>query len=228
MGLARQGFVVSCPMLGTESFLQSTYLAMIEEAIARLRAADNFLSAYKKTINLPELEAAILQVRKAFEATAYAAIAPNKKEYEAFRSQANDQPDYRKDYHAGKILAALSKINKKFYPTALLPATKMPDGTFHFERKESGYLTKKRFESVYDRLGKYLHADNPWASKKNIQNLLSDLPVAINELFGLLELHVTFIQTPAFNGAWVVETGRETKPRIVTGIADGEFIVQDS
>lgn len=208
--------------------LQSTYLAMVGEAIARLHAADNFLSAYKQTHNLPELEAAILQVRKAFEATAYAAIAPNKKEYEAFRAQADDQPDYRKDYHAGKILAALSKINKNFYPISLLPATKMPDGTFHFERKKSGYLTKKRFESVYDRLGKYLHADNPWGNSKNIQNLVADLPAAINELFGLLELHVTFIQTPEFNGAWVVETGRDTGPRIVTGVAPGEFIVQDS
>jgi len=68
----------------------------------------------------------------------------------------------------------------------------------------------------------------PWGSSKNIQNLVADLPAAINELFGLLELHVTFIQTPEFNGAWVVETGRDTGPRIITGVAPGEFILQDS
>lgn len=202
---------------------------MVAEAVARLRAASSFLASYNTNSDLPSLEAAILQVRKALESIAFASIAPNKNKYKAFRAKAEAQPDYTKDYHAGKIFRVLSKINKNFYPLPLLPATRQPNGTLHFGRKELDYLTKKRFESFYDRLGKHLHAHNPWSSNKNLQNLAAELPVTINEAFSLLELHATFIQTPEFSGAWVVEAKRDgSEPSIVTGKATGEFVVQDS
>lgn len=209
--------------------LQSIYLAMVSESVTRLRAAQSFLAGYANSRALPELEAAILQVRKALESIALAAIAPNKSKYETFRAKAEEQPDYTKDYHAGKIFHVLSNINKNFYPLALLPATRQPNGTLHFERKVSGYLTKKRFASFYDRLGKHLHAHNPWSSNKNLQNLADELPTTIDEAFSLLELHATFIQTPEFSGAWVVEANRDgTAPRVITGEAAGEFVVADS
>jgi len=199
---------------------------MIDESIERLHAADTFLARYNLNKGTPELESAILQARKAFEATAFAAIAPNKSEYQAFRAKADIQPDYTKDFNARSILIALEKINKDFYPLALLPAVRKPDGTLHFERKPSGYLTKARFINFYDRFGKYLHADNPWGNNKNLLNLAAELPSAINELFELLELHVTFIQTPSFSGAWVVEAFRNgPAPNVTCATARGEFPV---
>jgi hypothetical protein len=211
-----------------EAELQSVYLAMASQSVARLRAAKTFLDAYEESGVLPELDAAILQVRKALEAMALASIAPHKAKYEAFRAKAEEQPDYTKDYHAGKIFKVLSKINKNFYPVALLPATQQSDGTWHFGRKAASYLTKKRFESFYDRLGKHLHAHNPWSNKKNLQNLAADLPTTIDEAFSLLELHATFIQTPEFKGVWVIEAGSDgTAPRAIVGEAKGDFIVAD-
>lgn len=202
---------------------------MVREAVTRLRAADTFLVSYKENGNLPVLESAILQIRKALEAIALASIAPNKSKYEAFRAKATEQPDYAKDYHARKIFQVLGKINKDFYPLALLPATRQVNGTVHFDRKASGYLTKKRFESFYDRLGKHLHAHNPWSNNKNLENLASELPATIEEAFSLLELHATFIQTPEFSGTWVVEASRDgSEPIIVTGEANSEFVVQNS
>jgi hypothetical protein len=220
---------VSCLMPIRKAELQSIYLAMVAESVARLRAAQSFQAAYTGNDAIPELEAAILQVRKALESIALASIAPNKSKYESFRAKAAEQPDYTKDYHAGKIFQVLNKINKNFYPLPLVPATPQPDGTLHFERKASGYLTKKRFESFYDRLGKHLHAHNPWGNSKNLQNLAAELPTIIGEAFSLLELHVTFIQTPEFSGAWVVEANRDgTTPRVIIGEAAGEFVVTDS
>lgn len=220
---------VSFLMSDRSTDLQSIYLAMVSESIARLRAAQSFLADYAKSAALPELEAAILQVRKALESIALASIAPNKSRYETFRAKAAQQPDYTKDYHAKKIFQVLGKINKNFYPLALLPATPQPDGTLHFERKVSGFLTKKRFESFYDRLGKHLHAHNPWSNNKNLQALAAELPSTIDEAFSLLELHVTFIQTPEFTGAWIVEATRDgNAPRVVIGEAKGEFLVADS
>jgi hypothetical protein len=216
-------------MTAYEADLKSIYLSMISEAIARLRAAQAYLATYNTTKTLPDIESAILQVRKSLEATAFAAIAPNKSAYASFRAKAEDQQDYRKDYHAGRILDSLSEINKDFYPLALLPATQNADGSWNFERKMSGCLTKKRFETFYDCLGKHLHADNPWGNNKNLQNIINDIPNTIEEIFGLLELHVTFIQTPEFHGAWIVEAKRDgTPPRIVTGTAEGEFIVESN
>ena len=210
--------------------MQSIYLAMVNESITRLNAAERYLAAHSKSASLPDLESAILQIRKALESTAYAAIAPNKAEYDAFRAKAEDQPDFRKDFHAGKILNALTKINEHFYPIPLLPAKLRPDGSLHFDRKPSGYLTKKQFESFYDRLGKHLHAHNPWSNNKNLQNLAADLPQVIQGLSTLLELHVTFIQTPSFAGCWIVEAPRTGRaPQIINAVASpGGFTMQGS
>lgn len=207
--------------------LRAIYLDMVGEANERLRASEGFLVAYKDGQGLAFIDSAILQLRKAMEAIALAAIAPCKEQYEVFRARA-DQPDYTKDYHAGKIFQFLGKINKNFYPLPLLPAVRQSSGVLHLDRKASGYLTKKRFESLYDRLGKYLHTHNPWSNNKNLQNLVSELPSAIAETKSLLELHAAFIQTTSFSGAWVVEVKPGAAPVIITGQADGEFIVSES
>lgn len=208
--------------------LRDIYLAKIQEAVERLRASESFLASYIANSELPSLEAAILQVRKALEAIAFASIAPNKEKYEVFRSRAEEHSDFTKDYHAGKIFKVLTKINKDFFPLALKPAAKKPDGTFHFDRKCSGALTKKRFESIYDRLGKHLHAHNPWSNNKNLQQLADELPSVITEAFELLELHATFIQASEISVAWVVEAKRDgTAPNIISAEAKGEFAIQD-
>lgn len=209
--------------------LQSIYLSMVDESKGRLEASHAFLNTYKESKSIPYLESSVLQVRKALEAMAYAAIAPNKEAYEEFRSQSEQQPDFRKDFRASQIFHLLSQVNKDFYPIPLLPPIKQKDGTFHYDRKEEGFLTKKRFTKFYDRLGKYLHAHNPWSNDKQIQNLASDIPVIIKETMEILELHASFIQTPRFKGVWIVCVPKNSqKPYVITGMADGEFVVDAS
>ena len=209
--------------------LQSIYLSMVQESKGRLEAAQLFLNTYEESKSVPHLESSILQVRKALEAMAYAAIAPNKEAYEEFRSQSEQQPDFRKDFRASQILHLLYQVNKDFYPIPLLPPIKQKDGTFHYDRKEEGFLTKKRFSKFYDRLGKYLHAHNPWSNDKQIQNLAADIPVIIKETMALLELHASFIQAPHFKGVWIVcVPSNSQKPYVITGMSDGEFVVNTS
>lgn len=216
-------------MATIETSLQVIYANMVQEATSRLNAAQGFLSSYGMTKNLPELEAAVLQIRKSLESIALASIAPNKVQYAAFRAMATDSPDYTKDYHASRIFNTLEKINKDFYPLALLPAVRQPDGTHHFGRKQSGFLSKKRFESIYDRLGKHLHAHNPWGTEKHLHNLAKELPQIIDQAFGLIDLHVTFIRTPQYKGAWVIEASRTgNQPKVITSVTEGDFAVQDS
>ena len=208
--------------------LQNIYLRMMSDTTSRLAAASCYLDAYNQDARVWDLESAILQMRKALENVAYAAICPNKSEYEKFRASSEDQPDFRKDYRASQILNLLSRVNKNFYPIPLLPAIEQENGTKHFSRKEAKYLSKNKFSKFYDRLGKYLHADNPWSKDKQLQNLAKDIPGVINEVYSLLELHATFIQTDIFKGVWVVAVEKGKAPVIITGQADGEFVVNDN
>ena len=154
---------------------------------------------------LPTLDAATLQVRKALEAIAIAAIAPDKKAYTALRASASKDPDFTKDYHAAKIFAALGRVNPDFYPKALQPAVRRPDGTWHYDDKKTGVLSKKQFERSYDRLGKHLDAHNPWGTSKNTKTWPPIFRGIIASAKELIALHARFIRTPEFHGVWVVQ-----------------------
>lgn len=209
-----------------EASLQFIYASQIAEATSRLLAAQRFLASFKTTGDVPELEASVLQLRKALEMIAFAVIAPDKKQYATFRAATNNS-DFTKDYHAARIFTTLARINKDFYPVALLPAVRQSDGLWHFSGKQSGYLTQKKFGTVYDRLGKHLHAHNPWSGNKNLQNLARDIPKIIEETHELLDLHVRYIRTPEFHGVWVLETDRlGNPPRIITAGAIGDYVVK--
>ncbi len=209
-----------------EQPLQDTYVVLIGESVARLDAASQFLHEFGTRAFVPVLEAAILQIRKALELIAIAAIAPDKKQYTAFRATATKDPDFTKDYHAAKIFAALGRINPDFYPKPLLPATRQPDGSSHYADKVTGRLSKKQFERVYDRLGKHLHAHNPWGANKQLEQLAADLPEIIERTRALIVLHARLIRTSEFQGVWIVEADSPT-PHVLTAIATGPYVVQD-
>jgi hypothetical protein len=210
----------------TEASLQSIYTSQLTETTLRLIAAKRFLDAFAKSGEAPEIESAVLQLRKALETMAFAAIAPDKKRYETFRATALKAPDFTKDFHAAKIFTALAHVNPDFYPRPLTPAEKRPDGTWHFGQRQGGFLSKKRFEAAYDRLGKHLHAHNPWSGNKNIQNLVADLPTIIDETHGLLDLHARFIRAPGFEGVWIFETDRlGSPPRLLIANSMGPYVV---
>ncbi|CAI8990057.1 Restriction endonuclease [Pseudomonas sp. IT-196MI5] len=203
------------------------YLEKMTECSMRLRASEAFLKNFQVSGSPPEADAAILQLRKSLEAIAFASIAPHKARYEEFRSRCEDQPDFTKDYRATKILQVLSKINSDFYPTPLIPAVRQPDGSWYFDLKTEGVLSKKRFVKIYDRLGRHLHSANLWSSQDGFDSLISELSNVINESFALIETHMTTIQTPEFSGVWVVKVPREGVPELITGEAQGEFCVSN-
>lgn len=207
--------------------LQKIYRGKISEVLARLAVCERFVTDYRESKDVFVLESAILQMRKALEAVALAAIAPNKAEYAKFRSKAEKNPDYTKDFNARLILQFLAKVNPDFFPLPLSAPIQVSHGKWHFERRHDSSLTKDRFESFYDRLGKHLHSDNPWGNDKGLNNLAKDIPDVISATRLLLSWHTTIIRSPEFSGLWVVEApinGRE--PKIIIGQADGEFIVK--
>jgi hypothetical protein len=206
--------------------LQSIYLGKICEALSRLSACESHLKLYKTSNDIYVFESAVLQMRKALESVAFASIAPNKDEYAKLRAKSEVSPDYTKDFNAKKILQLLSNINPDFYPKPI--SAPIPNGpnAWHFEQRVDNSLTKNKFETFYDRLGKFLHADNPWGNNKNLENLIYDLPKVINAARLLLSYHYTVIRTPNFNGVWIVQAPSDgTTPTILVGQASGDFVV---
>lgn len=212
-----------------EPKLREIYLQQMIEVTNRLNAAKLFFDSYSKSGNEIDFDSGVLQLRKALEATAYASIVPNKAKYQLFRQLSETSKDFTKDFHASKIFNDLREINEKFYPVPLLPAKRQDDNSWHFDRKEQGFLSEKKFQKTYDRLGKFLHADNPWGTDKQRQNSAKDIEERIKETRELLELHVAFIRTNNYKGAWVVEVPKcGSAPKIISGCADSDFVVNDT
>ena len=204
--------------------MEQIYTHKVSECLERAKACEEFLNLYLANKDIYSFESAVLQLRKSLESMAMASIAPNKSVYEAYRAKAENSPDFTKDYNAAKILKNLEAINKDFYPVALIKPTLIAPGQWHFDRKTSGFLTKKKFQKIYDRLGKYLHSDNPWSGNKGVENMAKEIPKIIQELGELLEWHATFIRTPKFKGVLVVESySANGKPRTIVAFTNGDF-----
>jgi len=172
------------------------------------------------------LDNVILQTRKSLECIAYASISPNKKAYSKFRSEAEKSADFRKDYNGTKIIKQLSIINKDFYPLPLEEPNLTEERAWHFDRFDGCYLTKKQFITLYDRLGKYLHADNPWDNDKNYLNLAKDLSSYFVKIKSLLQVHVTFVQDQKSRSAFVIDMGSKVKDvSVITAVSSGDFLV---
>lgn len=200
------------------------YLEKMTEALERLNACEGYLSAHVGGVNRFALESAALQLRKAMEAIAFAAIAPNKEQYAVIRKNAAKPADFSRDWQADSIFLVLDKVNPDFYPDPLLQQTQVGPNAWHFGKLLDGYMKRKNFETMYKRLGKFLHSDNPWGTDKGWIQLSDDALDAITKIRALLKKHRTLIRAPSFNGVWIVDAPNDgTPPRMIRAIADGEF-----
>lgn len=209
-----------------QSDIEEIYLKNMRDIKRRLRYSERQIHEFNNTQEYLFLENAILHTRKALECIAYASIAPNKKAYSKFRSEAKTPADFRKDYHGAKILKQLGMVNKEFYPLPLIEPKLVGVRQWHFDRLKDGYLTKSQYIKLYDRLGKFLHSDNPWDNDKGYLNLAKDMPESIKRIMALLQVHVTFVQEKERRLSFIVDMGSEKKDvSVLTAVADGAFKV---
>lgn len=209
-----------------QSDVEEIYLNNMRDVKKRLLYSESQMSEFNNTKNYLYLENVALHMRKSLECIAYASIAPNKKEYSKFRSDAKTPADFRSDYHGAKILKQLGKVNKEFYPLPLIGPKLVGARQWHFDRLSEGYLTKNQYIKLYDRLGKFLHSDNPWDNDKGYLNLAKEMPGFLIKIMSLLQVHATFVQEPGRRLAFVVDMGSEKKDvSVLTAIADGAFKV---
>lgn len=204
----------------------SVYLNCMEEAKHRLAATECYSSGVTNQPRL-DIECASLQLRKALELVAFAAIAPHKSKYEQWRAAATKPGDFRKDFNGREILASLKAINPYSYPRPLLAPVKTETG-WHYEPFRGDYLTRKRYERVYDKCGALLHADNPWGNQKFYDEFRRNIPRFISLTRALLNIHTVIVQYEGGTSAFVVEFGDLTsKAKGHIGLADGALFVSE-
>ena len=204
----------------------SIYLGKMDEALKRLSASEDFVGQSIRTENVIDLESAALQIRKAMEAIAFASIAPNKQQYEAVRKNAEKPIHFGNDWKADSIFLILEKLNPDFYPNPVSGPTQTSPGHWHYGQVTDGFLTKKNFEVLYKRLGKFLHADNPWGSDKGWKQIQADIPPAIAKIRTLLKKHRTMIRADRYSGVWIVDAPSDGTPsRMIEAMAKGDFII---
>ena len=197
---------------------------MMSEAVDRLFACETYLAAYKVSASIFDLESAALQMRKSMETIAFASIAPNEKMYAQFRKNAAKPANHGNDWSASSIFFNLDQVNSDFYPIPLGVPFQEEENRWHFPDGKEDYMSRKQFEKMYDRLGKFLHADNPWGSSKGWDHFANDLPGALSKLRALLHRHSAIIRNLDFKGTWIVEAPSDgTPPRILEAKADGPF-----
>lgn len=191
---------------------ETRYADVMGEVKARLFLVGDFIDNKTTTgSDVTDLEFICLQLRKIMELVALASIVPNKAKYTELRN------DFEKHYHANRIFRDLEKVNKDFFPTALMrTSAESPGADVHLNARNV-WLTKKRFERNYEKLGGMLHADNPFAIRRAYTNLYSQYKTLTSNIWELLEFHqITLIGS---SDTWIVfMNGRDMAPQVLNTI----------
>jgi hypothetical protein len=101
-------------------------------------------------------ELACLQLRKALEQVAFAALAANRRRY------AEAHAHFPIEWNAKTILGRLRELHPEFYPIALDPPVHTEPRCWHFPGYPKDVLTEEEFVFLYDRCSQILHEWNPY------------------------------------------------------------------
>ena len=162
------------------------YAECMEEIKKRTEVISRFMNGQLHALYVhTTAECVCLQLRKILELIALASMAANKEEYEKHRR------NFHRDWHGGRILNELEKINPAFYPQPSRQIVDEATGTVVSSVPiETGFLTKREYKDLYNRCGSILHAKNPFSrSEQDIQSFLNRVPEAMDKILLLLNHH---------------------------------------
>lgn len=161
------------------------YCDLMLEAKHRTNVLASLLKGDVSLGYLPvDVETAYLQFRKILELIAFGSLIANKEKYAEVRKQ------YAKDWNAKRVLNLAENLNPEFYP---VPIAQIPvEGKSYsteLKKLESGFLTRKDFEVLYDQCGGVLHSENPYGDKYKYDQLWGDIPYWALKIRNLLNCH---------------------------------------
>lgn len=148
---------------------------------------DHLNGLFNEKYIITEVEFICLQFRKILEKIAMASLVANNEEYKKVNEK------FAKNYHAERILRDLERVNKDFYPvpTKRKIVGLTPEGKSISEMIEikEGFLNKEEFIKIYEKCGGMLHAINPYASTKNLDDIQKEFPEWLSKIAILINHH---------------------------------------
>ncbi|WPC04101.1 hypothetical protein SBP02_15150 [Pseudomonas benzenivorans] len=163
-----------------ESKNRRKYASMMRECRYRIETLRDFTSGKTHCTYLQTtIESEALQLRKLLELIAYSSLVSYQEAYRSVRS------DIAKDWHAARILRKIEGINPEFYPIPISGWNKKG-----WNKIRGGYLTRKQFETLYDKCGTMLHIQNPFKKGKSSLAFHKKVPEYLDRIESLLAEHV--------------------------------------
>ena len=150
------------------------YADRMDEIVKRTNVIDAFLTRALNALYLPTtVESIYLQLRNISELIATASLIVNDSD------QLKLNREGRESWRAGKILKAVEAVNPTyFYPQPVRGRkSNSPGLDFDIPDFKGEYLTRDRFDTLYDVCNDVIHTPNPFNSKtkpKDYDRLLKD------------------------------------------------------
>ncbi|KEO88771.1 hypothetical protein EH31_15150 [Erythrobacter longus] len=167
------------------------YKKCMHELKHRIAIFDSAMAPFRKQNELavPNLELALLQLRKCYELIAFASISANQKQYSLNRKR------FEKDWRIAEIVKNVEKINPRFLPVGVRRIITDGDTEAPHELLPNGFsITSKELLSWHGRIGELMHASNPYSSKPQYLKLHGWACERRDHLIGLLSNHTTVIE----------------------------------
>ena len=164
------------------------YCGCMKEIKLRIVSIRSFILDQKTTgYKYTDTEFVCLQFRKILELIALANLVSNSDKY------TKQYSNFVNHYHAKHILRDIEKINPLFYPVPIRQVFDM-----ELEKKgikgsiveiKEGYLTLDEFSQIYDECSDFMHAENPFADKKKLDNIRNKFHIWLDKILTLLNHH---------------------------------------
>jgi hypothetical protein len=159
------------------------YCNCMEQVKRRLRLTRTLTSGAVRTGDEgADAEFACLQLRKALELLAFAALSANRECYAKVRA------DVENEWRAKQILDRLRQKHPDFYPVPVVRVSQGP-GRWHFDRVTDGFLTEEEFVFLYDKCSEAVHEWNPFRPGPRFIDLERSIEQWAGRIERLLEFH---------------------------------------
>ncbi|WP_419765399.1 MAG: hypothetical protein ACNI28_02890 [Arcobacter sp.] len=165
---------------------KNKYTICMDEIKKRVEVVESILDNKVSTPYLiTTVELICIQIRKILELIALSSLVANKEEYQKVKDNINSA------WRTKNILKDLSTINPNYYPQPItLQCWNGDINNTRTQPVETGFLTREELLNIYSICGGLLHAQNPFAHKKQFENILKQVPSWLKKIKKLTNVHV--------------------------------------
>ena len=171
------GWTIACgncewEMKQAEELDIQQYSNLMEDIKLKMEAIQRLMEM-PGIINQTRVETACLQLRMVLELVVFGSLISNKDAWQ------NSEDELRREWNIKKIMGNLRGIHRRYYPE--------PKG------KPREFLTEDRLVTVYDKLNKIIHAENPLGAQVDLRSYMESIPNWLKWTQNLLLEHKVFL-----------------------------------